>query len=415
MTEPSAAPSAQIGDTIDLTILDVVYRGSGLARHEGMVVFVPGVLKGEKVQARVIGKRKRFLEARLLEIIEPSPERVEPACPLAIGPEVESPCPGCRYQHASYEEELRYKHQQLSELLGHRLDIAPDDIPPLIPCPEPLGYRNRITLHERRVGGGRVLGYIGEDNESVVDVKSCPLAVPAINDLLPRVRHHLQSGRVEEEAPELHLFRWTAKDGAQHFTDRNEAKKPMTETTSVGTFVAPASSFFQVNPHVAPLLVDHVAGLLASIELKAVIDLYCGVGIFAAAAVKAGAEEVLGIDGSRDAIKAARANSQSRGDDETITFMADRAGPGLRSAMDRARPEEVTLIVDPPRQGLERDVRRYILAKPPARLIYISCAPDTLARDLADLKPAGYTIESIQALDMFPRTALFETVVSMSL
>ena len=162
-------------DTVELKIADVVYPGRGLARMDGCVVFVSGVLPGETVSARITRRRKNFAEAELIRIEVPSPRRVEPACPLA------GTCPGCCYQHADYAEELRLKEAQFVNLLQRIGRVEGPDRLPSVPSPAPLGYRNKITLHASPdPGGGRRLGYFAFDNRTVLDVPACPLAVAEI-------------------------------------------------------------------------------------------------------------------------------------------------------------------------------------------------------------------------------------------
>ena len=402
-------------ETLELQIADVVYRGKGLARTEGMVCFVPGVLPGETVKARVTTRHRRYLTAELLDVVVPSPARVAPICPLAFAPGQASPCPGCAYQHVTYAEEIRFKQSQLSELLAHHAGVAAECFADPVASPKETAYRNKIVMHEGDHADRRVMGYIGDDNRTIVDVLSCPLAVAEINDAVQRIREDLPphadgtSSRVE------HAFRHTPHDGAIHFCGRPEKDAPrLTEATAVGEIQVPLGSFFQVNRPLTEKLIEGVQELLQSQRLERVIDLYCGVGLFALIGGKAGATEVLGIDTDRQAIRAAKHNASHLELDRQTHFLAASAAYGLRRAMDGMVAGDVTLIADPPRSGLDKGVLSAIREFLPGRLIYVSCAADTLARDLRELVKSGYRIDRAQLFDMFPRTALFGTVVALS-
>ena len=160
MKETLTAP----GDTATLTIADVVYRGKGLARMDGQVVFVGGVLPGETVEVRFVRRHKNYSEAVLLDITDPSPKRIAPVCPLT------TVCPGCCYQHADYGTEIVLKQAQLVNLLQRQVKVDPAICLPPVASPRSLEYRNRISLHASEDGSSKALGYIGEDNRTVIDV-----------------------------------------------------------------------------------------------------------------------------------------------------------------------------------------------------------------------------------------------------
>ncbi len=390
-------------DTVKLEIADVVYPGRGLARMEGCVVFLPGVLPGETVSARITRRRKSFAEAELIRIEDSSPHRIEPACPLA------GTCPGCCYQHADYAEELRLKGEQFVNLLQRIGRIEEPPCLPTVPSPAPLGYRNKITLHASPdPGGGIRLGYFALDNRTVLDVPACPLAAAEINDLLGRLRSdgEFMAGLKGGETLSL---RYTPLDGALHWTGgTSPARTRLTETTCLGPLLVPSKSFFQVNLPIADALVRRLMEVLSEIRPSSVVDLYCGSGIFTLAAGKSGVSAVLGIDRNRPAIRAARANAREH-DLPGVRFESMTAPAGIEYGLSPLKPAETALIADPPRAGLSRKIIARIVSHQPAALIYISCAPDTLARDAALLLEAGYRIESTQIFDMFPRTPYFES------
>ncbi len=395
---------------IKLKIIDVVYPGKGLARLDGCVVFIRGVLPGEVVTARIIKQRKNYAEAELISIDEPSPFRIEPICPLA------KTCPGCTYQQIDYEEELRIKEAQFKDLL-HRIGHIeePPCLPP-VPSPLPLGYRNKITLHAScdftisAVKGHRTsLGYFALDNRSVIDIPSCPLAVDDINHQLQKLRDDREFISGLNDGMNLSL-RYTKAGGAVFWAEGTHPEDTrLTEETCLGPVQVSYKSFFQVNLQIADALIRRVMEIISEIQPAAVIDLYCGIGLFALAAGKAGVPAVLGIDRNKSAIRAARKNARNL-DLHGLRFEIMTARDGLKYGLTPLKPEETTLIVDPPRAGLPKEIIALIAEYKPSTMIYISCAPDTLARDAARLSSAGYRIESTQIFDMFPRTPYFESI-----
>lgn len=413
-------------DAPTLHIDDVALGGRGVGRLDGKVCFVPGVLPGETVSIEVTKDRGGFLEARALSLLAASPHRLAPVCPLAfnlplpashaspLAPHApRAACPGCCYQHASYEEEIRIKNQQLRSTLIRQAGCCGDVLLPPVPAPLPLGYRNKLTLHGQIAGRDRRMGYFLEDNTTVVDIPACPLAVAPINTLLKEL-HDAPSFRRTLRSDMSIIFRWTARDGAVWW--RNKAAENDTwlvEASALGPLAVPRDSFYQMNPGLADLLIEALLKRLSSAPPQTVVDLYCGVGIFALAAAKLGIPRVIGMDLDGPGIKAAAFNAKKLGL-TTIEWVAANAEKGLiKLKLDQ--PEQTTLIVDPPRTGMGRKMVGDILTQRPARLLYISCAPDTMARDVAWLKEGGYHVLSSQLFDMFPRTAHFESLTELTL
>jgi len=398
---------------LDLTIGDVAYRGAGVARDpDGRVVFVPRTLPGEVVRCRIVRERKSFADAAPESILSASPDRVPPACPLF---EV---CPGCAYQHARYEAELSFKQAQLEDLLARIAGVTDVVFREPFAAPQPLGYRNKIVLHARTgspgAADGVTLGYIAEDNESLLDVPICPLAHDEINARLAEIRSDARflssiSGRATL------TLRRTDADGVLAWLGRapGGSETWLTEQTGHGTYRVPRGSFFQVNPGVSDALVEHVTKILRDNSMKVAVDLYCGVGVFALAAARAGAEQVIGIDSDRAAIRAAARNAGDAGLGN-VAFEARRAGAAARRILARGQPAETVLILDPSRRGLDKSVIEAVTQAPPATIVYVSCAADTLARDIRRLRGCGYELKSARLFDMFPRTPYFETVARLT-
>jgi 23S rRNA (uracil1939-C5)-methyltransferase len=395
-------------DERELDIADVAYGGRGVGRDAGMAVFVPGALPGERVRVRLTARHTRFAEAELCDVLTPAPARRPPGCPLCdpARPPAQR-CPGCRYQHVAYAEEVRIKERQLGALLARIGGFAAPPLEPAFAAPEPLGYRNKLVLH---AGPGPVLGYVAEDNRSLVDVPDCPLAVSAIRVELARRRAEPDTLR-RLPAGTAVTFRYTAHDGVSVRPLDRARPDMLTESTVLGALWAPARSFFQVHRAVADALALCVRDALDPARDTTAVDLYGGVGLFAFAATQAGCARVYTADRDPAAVDAARRNAAALGLPVTGLVMDARAG--LRHAVRDADPAHTAVIADPPRRGLEPDVLDTLLRLRPRRILMLSCAPDTLARDLKRLA-RGYTLESVRAFDMFPRTAAFECLAVLT-
>jgi len=395
------------GDRFTLTIGDVAYGGRGVGRYEGRVVFVDGALPGESAEVEVARLARNFAEARLLGVAVPSPDRIEPACPLS------GRCPGCRYQHVSEAAELRIKQAQLKSLFQRLGGLDPSLCAEPVGSPLALGYRNKIVLHAWRESGRLALGYFGEDNTTVLDVEACPLASPGINRRLADLRADavfLASLQTHNKV----TLRETASDGVVHWVGpAPEGGRPwLTERTPLGELFVPRGGFFQVNPPVAGLVVEAVSGHLRAASPRAVIDAYGGVGVFAFAAARNGVERVFAVDADGPATEAGVENARRLGLGN-VEFFAGQAAWGTARRLRACDPGQTLVIVDPPRAGLERAMLAALIRVPPAGIVYVSCAADTLARDLAHLGAAGYRIVETRLFNMFPRTAFFESVTRL--
>jgi 23S rRNA (uracil1939-C5)-methyltransferase len=394
--------------THTITISDVAYGGRGIARKKRQVIFVPNTLAGETVEVEITTRHKRYSEARLIRILEPSPHRVAPACPLAA----DGSCPGCVYQHADYAEELRIKASQLDQQLQRICEQAPPTTLPPVGSPHALGYRNKLVLHAYRKRGRFRLGYVGHDNHQIIDIAACPLASEAINRTLTAIRHDEKAVYRLRHEDRL-TIRETAADGVLSWpTPKPAAPLPewLSEATPFGKIEIPRTSFSQVNPAVSLALQESVSAIVREAAPQVLYDLYCGVGLFALAALHDGVPSVIGIDSDGRAITAARRNAATYGFEQRATFH----GCAMEEAIELlARDGEETqrlAIVDPPRTGVAAPALEALIRMAPQEIVYVSCAADTMARDAQALLSANYRIVSTQLFDMFPRTRHFESV-----
>ena len=343
------------GDELDLEITDVAYGGAGLARHEGRVVFVPFTIPGETVRARLGKVTRSWMQARAMQILSASPDRVAPPCPLFTR------CGGCAYQHIAYPRQLEIKTRQVSEAL-RRLGKFPDPpVEPARPSPLAYGYRNRITVH---VAPPRV-GFHGTDPREIVEVRECLLAEGKVNEALAALRS-------------------------------KKRLRPGPATLRSG----PAGTGFrQVNDLAAEVLAGVVKELAGSGDL--LIDAYCGAGFFAKK-LRGHFTRIIGLDWDTRSIDTARAEAGPS--EEYHAGDAAELLPGILNEAHNA-----VVLLDPPAQGLADDVINTLLSARPPRIVYVSCDPATLARDLAKLSDA-YDLQRAIPVDMFPQTASIETV-----
>ena len=393
----------------EIKIDRLAFGGDGVGKLDGKVCFVPGAAPGETLGIKVVDERKTFCRGLLETIIQPAAARIAPRCPLAG-----HGCPGCVYQHLRYEEEVRIKQNQLKELLQRLAGINPAGLV-LAPIPSPCdyGYRNKLTLHAQPDENGMKLGYFMADNRTVIDLPDCPLAAPEINQLLETERNR-QSFRDGLTDGMNVTFRWTKAEQALCWRNRPAASQScLHEETPCGEMLVPAGSFFQVNRAASGELMKLVSALLTSLTPSCFVDLYCGVGFFSRAAVAAGVKQIIGIESDPEAVKTANRNLKAFPDCHG-RFITGKVEKTLAILSQQTLPASTVLLVDPPRSGLDADALRRMALLKISHLIYVSCSPDTLCRDLKALTVAGYQLKSAQIVDMFPRTAHFETVTWLS-
>jgi 23S rRNA (uracil1939-C5)-methyltransferase len=355
---------------LELQITDVAFGGKGVARADGKAVFVPYVIDGESVSAIITREHKKFLEAQLETIVAASPHRVEPRCPYF------GRCGGCVYQHIEYEHQLALKWRQVKETLRRIGGLKEPPMRPFIPSPIEYGYRNRITVHAR----DGVIGFFRRESNKLLGIEHCPIARDEVNGKLTELRGS------------------NPHDG--HYTLR----------VTGGPRV-----FTQANDAVAAAMLDLVDRLLATAD-GTLIDAHCGAGFFAKR-LRTRFETVVGIDWDQHAIAAAREDPNENEIYVAADVETELSGPNgpLQSADYLGRPlgSRRFLIVDPPATGLSKALGETLIEHPPTQLIYVSCNPATLARDLAALKKS-FRVDSITPLDMFPQTAEVEVVAELS-
>jgi tRNA/tmRNA/rRNA uracil-C5-methylase (TrmA/RlmC/RlmD family) len=372
--------SPAAGERITLTITDIAFGGEGVGRMDDFVVFVPFVGIGETIEAEVTEVRSRFARAKLLRVLEASPERVQPMCHYF------GACGGCQYQHLAYPAQLRLKHKQIADLFQRIGGFDPALIAPVIPCPQQYGYRNRIMIRSQwdKFKQGLNIGFIRSDNRLVVDIEECSIAEPALNQRIKDVRAHPPP-----------------KGGL----------KVVLRIPPEGWDVPP-DSFFQNNFFLLPKLVEVVRERLRDSGTRHLVDVYCGVGFFSLELARQ-VESFLGIEMDRLAIKAARRNAASRGC-RNGEFAAGAAEDLLPEMLARFSAPATTVLLDPPRKGCAAETLELLCRLRPAQIIYVSCHPATMARDLNILCGQGvFQLSRVIPLDMFPQTSHVESVADV--
>jgi 23S rRNA (uracil1939-C5)-methyltransferase len=388
-----------------------VYGGTGLGRVEGQVALVPFVLPGECVRLEVTKRKPDLLEGHAAEWLVRSEARVEPPCPWFTR------CGGCHYQHAPYEFQLERKKEILAEVLRRVGKIeAPGEI--AVAAAEPLGYRNRTQFHLK----GQAIGFRAAGSHELVPVEHCPISSPAINQALAALRGLVKNRRWPNFVEQIELFssgeqtmvNVLATSGQRHvarqfFTWLAEvipgADSGAIEMRAAGeTFRVSHGSFFQVNR----FLVDRLVELaLEGAEGESALDLYAGVGLFSLPLARRFAR-VAAVESTSSATTDLRQNASAAA--LTVDAHVGQVGQYLQGT--NTPPDFV--VADPPRSGLGKPVVQELARLKPRRLNVVSCDPATLARDLSALISAGFRLDGLTLIDLFPQTFHIEAVARLS-
>lgn len=387
---------------IELEIESLTNLGIGLGRHNGWVVMVPFALPGEKIIARIYRNFKNYSEGDLIEVLRPSKDRVTPKCSLF------GTCGGCQYQNFSYDKQLEWKRKQVEEIF---LKIGKVKISANQPIASPklYHYRSKITPHFQKVKDfqkGTPIGFLKQGTRStIIDVPHCPIATKNINEALKSVREAILNGEKKYKKGGTLLLRET-QEGV--ITDN---KAVVTESVGAYDFKFFAGEFFQNNPYILPLMVEHVIQEAKAEGIEFLIDGYCGVGVFALSGSSL-FKEVTGVEINENAITWARTNATLNKvqNCQFIVGAAEAIFKGI--AYDT---EKTSIILDPPRKGCDLNFIEQLISYAPKRIVYVSCEPSTQARDIHYLLEKGYQITNIQPFDLFPQTRHIENVATLEI
>lgn len=372
----------EVGQRITVRIDDVAFGGEGVGRVDGFVVFVPLVIEGETVEAEITEVKKSFARADLVKVVEPAESRVEPECSYF------GDCGGCQYQHMAYEAQLAMKQKQIAALFERIGGFTGDRVAPVVACPKPYNYRNRILIRSQWNGKAKKLlvGFRKRNSHWVVEIDECKIAEPALNAQIPEIR---------DNPP-------------------NKGGVKVNLRVVPDDWVVPDHSFFQTNYFMLPRMVEVVRKIFQASGAEYLIDTYCGVG-FLGIELASLAKRYAGVEYDHRAILAARENATKfgGGNGEFIEGRTEHLLPKLLAKFEAGK---TTVILDPPRKGCVPAVLEQLRQSRPVQIIYVSCHPATLARDLNALCADGvYRLEQVVPLDMFPHTQHVECVTDLRL
>lgn len=424
----------------ELTIETLTHGGNGLGRLEGKAVFVPGTAPGDRIRCRIVKQHKRHAEGVVEALLEPSPQRRIAPCPVS------GECGGCQWQHLHYPAQLAAKQTIFHALLQRQGGVPAEALRPLVPAPDQWNYRSRVQFKCRQTEQSFVIGFYRPASHYVVDVQQCPVLDPRLNEALQRFRAWLSQGPNPDRIPQVDM---AVGDGGSvrvvvHFIGEDSTAlaqwlTPLASEAGYALFLQTGrksslqqllgpeelrievggpplflgygpGGFAQVNLAQNRALVEAALQAAALQGTERVLDLYCGMGNFSLPLARH-CRSVVGVEDYPPSIASAvrnAANSRL----SNARFLA-RPAEGVLLAQDGLHPFDLVLL-DPPRSGAY-PVMRELLQVRPSRVIYISCDPATLARDLVPLQHGGYRVVSCQPFDLFPQTYHVESLTLLEL
>ncbi|MGB7875879.1 MAG: class I SAM-dependent RNA methyltransferase [Anaerolineales bacterium] len=397
----------------DIQLDKFTYGGDAMGRlDDGRAVFVPFGLPGERVRIRLVQEKKSFARGELLEVLEPSPQRITAKC-IHFGE-----CGGCHYQHMPYEAQLEAKTEILRDQLQRIGKIENPPVKPMVGCPHPWNYRNHVQFHLTNEGE---LGYVRANGNTILPITECHLPNETIDTLWPQLefdpdtpidRVSLRTGTDDDlmlilesdelEVPELEL---EAGISVVHLTEEDAlvmaGEDYFVMQILEREFRVSAGSFFQINKVMAEKM---LAYLLKKLPLPAptILDVYCGVGLFSAFLAPK-CERLIGIESSPSACEDFVANLDEFDHVELYEGAAEDVIPHLEA-------EQTMVLLDPPRSGVDKRALDGIRKLVPQVVAYVSCDPSTFARDAARLIAGGYRLVEVTPFDMFPQTYHIESI-----
>lgn len=445
-------------DRLEIVIEDMSETGEGIGKTDGFTWFVKDAVIGDRIEAKVMKTKKSYGFARLERILKPSPARVTPRCPVA------RPCGGCQLQAMDYQEQLRFKERRIYNSLTRIGGFAEVPMLPIMGMEEPWRYRNKAQFPWGRDSGGRlVTGFYAGRTHSIIGCEDCLLGVKENKEILERIRAHMERYKLEpyDEVAHKGLIRHTLiRKGfrtrelmvcqvlngkelphSQELVERlleipgmtsisiNENREQTNAVLGskvtnlygpgyITDFIGPVKyrisplSFYQVNPLQTEKLYGtalEYAGLTGG---ETVWDLYCGIGTISLFLAQR-AKKVYGVEIVPQAIEDARENARLNGI-ENVEFFVGKAEEVLPKQYEKNQVYADVIVVDPPRKGCDEVCLETIVRMAPRRVVYVSCDPATLARDLKYLAARGYEVKKVRGCDMFGQTGHVETVVLLS-
>ena len=438
----------------EAVICDYTAEGQGVAKIDGCAVFIPNAIAGERCMVRIEKAGKTWASGKITELLEKSPHRVNRECPVA------KLCGGCDFWHMDYEEECRLKADRVKQTLNRIGGESLEDVP-LLAAPTCYGYRNKAQYPVASKKGRAYAGFFRAGTHSVVENDRClilPEQTDKVKKLVIDFLDHYRISAYDEVAHKGLLRHIYVRRGAvsgqvlvclvcngRKLPHAEDLIKRLQAVDGFATLVLAVNtrpgnailgdefitlygpgyiedtlcglnfrlsprSFYQINHHQAQRLYEAAIAQAQITKDDLVLDLYCGVGTITLAMAKA-AGKVIGVEVVEQAVQDARDNAQRNGIENAEFFCGDAGKAALELESKGIRPD--VIVVDPPRKGLNADTIEALDKMSPRRLVYVSCDPATLARDVALLKERGFSVQSAQAADLFPRCAHVESIVTM--
>lgn len=449
-------PPVQKNNYYDVFFEDLTHDGAGVAKIEGFPVFVANALPEERGKIKILKVKKGYAFGRLIELYEPSKYRVDAPCPIY------KQCGGCQIQHISYEGQLQVKHKQVKEVLKRIGQIENVTIHPVLGATNPWSYRNKAQVPVGEREGGLVAGFYQKGSHEIIDMEACLIQMEKNDEVVQIIKRILDTYKIQpyDEVKHKGILRHImVRNG--HVTNEvmvvlitrtkelpykneiiNEIRRKIPNTKSVVQNINPeqtnvilgeetivlwgekyisdyignikfaisAKSFYQVNPEQTKVLYNKALEYANLTGEETVIDAYCGIGTISLFLAQK-AKKVYGVEIVSEAIEDAKRNAELNGINNA-EFAVGEAEVVIPDWYKKGIKADV-IVVDPPRKGCDESLLQTIVEMKPDRVVYVSCNPGTLARDLRFLENGGYKTIEVQPVDMFPHTMHVESVILM--
>lgn len=408
----------------------IAFGGAGIAKKDGKVFFVRGGLPKDVLEINIIKDKGNYAEAVIAKIIKPSPDRIEPNCPVF------NLCGGCQLQNLNYPAQLREKEYILKETLGRLGGLYDVAIEPIVPSPKEFGFRNKVTLSTWFYKGKWHVGYNQKGSNRKVAIDSCPISTDIVDKTIKRISEVLSSlGDPYYPLEKIHissngfksqitlvprhsrrgdLLKTLLKHLRRHQETENVSINGSGETgfefSILGNkFLTTPSAFTQVNSEINELMIKTVLDWAELTQEQTVLDLYSGIGNFSIP-LALGASEVLAVEISNNSVKLARKSAQVNSVNNLV--FQNAASEHAVEVLNKDEEKFDLIVLDPPREGA-KEIIDGLVGLSPAKIIYISCDPATLSRDLKRLDELGYKVVKVRPFDMFPQTFHIESITML--